>query len=59
MIEAERQFRKIIGVAHLAALALAVEADITATRATTSRSTTQPTDPTTPTEPAATLAAAH
>jgi transposase-like protein len=56
MLEAERQFRKIIGYTHLAALALAVEADITATRATTSRSTTQPTDPTTTTEPAATLA---
>ena len=59
MLEAERQFRKIIGYTHLAALALAVEADITTTRATTSRSTTQPTDPTTSTEPAATLAAAH
>jgi hypothetical protein len=59
MLEAERQFRKIIGYTHLAALALAVEADIAAGRATTSQSTTPPTDPTTTTEPAATLAAAH
>jgi hypothetical protein len=59
MLEAERQFRKIIGYTHLAALALAVEADVAAGRATTSRPTTTPTDPSTPTEPAATLAAAH
>jgi hypothetical protein len=58
MLEAERQFRKIIGYTHLAALALAVEADVAAGRATTSRSTT-PTDATTTPEPAATLAAAH
>ena len=42
MLEAERQFRKIIGYTHLAALALAVEADVTASRATTTRSTTIP-----------------
>jgi putative transposase len=59
MLEAEHQFRKIIGYTHLAALALAVEADVAAGRATTSQSTTPPTDPTTTTEPAATLAAAH
>jgi hypothetical protein len=59
MLEAERQFRKIIGYKHLAALALAVEADVAAGRATTSRSTTSPTDPPTTAEPAATLAAAH
>ena len=56
MLEAERQFRKIIGYKHLAALALAVERDVVAARAATSRSAT---DPTTATEPAATLAAAH
>jgi transposase-like protein len=55
MLEAERQFRKIIGYKHLAALALAVERDVVAARATTSR----PTSPPTTTEPAATLAAAH
>ena len=55
MLEAERQFRKIIGNKHLAALALAVERDIATTRAATSRSMT--TD--TATKPAATLAAAH
>lgn len=59
MLEAERQFRKIIGYKHLAALALAVEADVAARRAASSRSTTPPTHPTTTTEPAATLAAAH
>jgi hypothetical protein len=59
MLEAERQFRKIIGYTHLAALALAVEHDVAAGRATTSRSTTTTTDPTTTPEPAATLAAAH
>ncbi len=56
MLEAEAQFRKIIGYKHLAALAVAVENDLTATRAATSRSTTSPTAPTTTT---ATLAAAH
>ncbi len=55
MLEAERQFRKIIGYKHLAALALAVERDVAAGRAATSRSTIPPTT----TEPAATLAAAH
>jgi len=59
MLEAERQFRKIIGYKHLAALALAVERDIAAARATTSRSSTPSNDTTTKTEPAATLAAAH
>ena len=52
MLEAERQFRKIIGYKHLAHLALAVERDVAAGRAATTR-------PTTTTEPAATLAAAH
>jgi putative transposase len=51
MLEAERQFRKIIGYKHLARLAVAVEHDIAAQRA----QTTTPT----PTEPAATLATAH
>jgi transposase-like protein len=46
MLEAERQFRKIIGYQHLAA-----------TRAQTARHTISPT--TTTTKPAATLAAAH
>jgi putative transposase len=59
MLEAERQFRKIIGYKHLAALAVAVEADVAAGRAATSRSTTTASDTTNPTEPAATLAAAH
>jgi hypothetical protein len=59
MLEAERQFRKIIGYKHLATLALAVERDVTAGRAATNRSTTSPTDSTTTTEPAATLTAAH
>ena len=48
MLEAERQFRKIIGYKHLARLAVAVERDVAAKRA----DTTIPT----PTEPAATLA---
>ncbi len=59
MLEAERQFRKIIGYTHLAALAIAVERDVAAARATTSRSSTRPSPTTTTTEPAATLAAAH
>jgi transposase-like protein len=59
MLEAERQFRKIIGYTHLAQLALAVEADVAAARAATTPSTTQPTNTTTTTEPAATLAPAH
>jgi hypothetical protein len=59
MLEAERQFRKIIGYKHLAALALAVETDVAAGRAATSRSITPTTDTTSPTEAAATLAAAH
>jgi putative transposase len=59
MLEAERQFRKIIGYKHLAALALAVERDVVSARAATNRSTTPTTTTTTATEPAATLAAAH
>jgi putative transposase len=56
MLEAEHQFRKIIGYKHLAALALAVERDVAAGRAASSRSTTSPTNSTTTTEPAATPA---
>jgi transposase-like protein len=56
MLEAEAQFRKIIGYKHLAALALAVERDVASGRAATSRSTTPPSPTTTTTEPAATLA---
>ena len=48
MLEAERQFRKIIGYRHLARLAVAVERHVTAERA----NLTTPT----PTDPAATLA---
>jgi putative transposase len=59
MLEAERQFRKIVGYKYLAALALAVERDVAARRAASSRSTTPPTNSTTTTDPAATLAAAH
>ena len=59
MLEAEAQFRKIIGYKHLAALAVAVEADLAAARTATSRSTTAPTNPATTTKPAATLAPAH
>lgn len=55
-LEAEAQFRKIIGYKHLAHLALAVEADVAAGRAATSRSTTSPTNPITTTKPVATLA---
>ena len=60
MLEAERQFRKIIGYTHLAHLAIAVERDVAAGRVTTSRSTAPPNHTTTATEPAAaTLATAH
>ena len=52
MLEAEAQFRKIIGYRHLAGLALAVERDVATARATTTRSTTPPADTTTTTEPA-------
>ena len=55
MLEAERQFRKIIGYQHLAGLAIAVEADLAATRAQITNHTITPTT----TEPAATLATAH
>jgi transposase-like protein len=48
MLEAERQFRKIIGYQHLARLALAVERDVSAQRAAVTTST--------PTKPPATLA---
>jgi putative transposase len=49
MLEAERQFRKIIGYKHLARLAVAVEADVARERSATIITTT-------PTEPVATLA---
>ncbi len=45
MLEAERQFRKIIGYQHLAKLAVAVERDVTAQCAATL--TPVPTDPAT------------
>ena len=48
MLEAEHQFRKIIGYRHLARLAVAVEQHVTAERANLSM--------TTPTDRAATLA---
>jgi len=48
MLEAERQFRKIIGYKHLARLAVAVEHDVARERAATTIAT--------PIEPAATLA---
>ena len=50
MLEAEAQFRKIIGYKHLAALAIAVERDVVAGRAATSRSTTPPSKSDTTTE---------
>jgi putative transposase len=52
MLEAERQFRKIIGVRHLTRLTIAVERDVAAHRAHTPSTTITPT----PTGPAATLA---
>lgn len=55
MLEAEQQFRKIIGVDHLTKLTLAVERDVAAKRAATAA----PTPSTTTDNPAATLAAAH
>jgi len=58
MLEAERQFRKIIGYQHLAALANAVEADLATTRAQTPTQTNMPTHHTT-TEQGATLATTH
>ena len=48
MLEAERQFRKIIGYRHLARLAVAVERHVTAERANLTTPTL--------TDPAATLA---
>ena len=50
MLEAEQQFRKIIGYADLASLAVAVERDLTASRSPATSPTT--------TEPAATLVTA-
>ena len=62
MLEAERQFRKIIGYQHLAALALAVERDLAATRTPPPTKTIPPAN-NTPIEEAAeedaTLTAAH
>ncbi len=56
MPEAEQQFREIIGYKHLAALALAVERDVTAGRAATSPSTTPRINEENTTEALATLA---
>src|SRR5690606_23215245 len=53
MLEAERQFRKIIAVGHLTRLTLAVERDTAASRVHSPSSVTATTAPTTP---AATLA---
>ncbi len=55
VLEAEQQFRKIIGVDHLAKLTHHVERDV----ATRRNATTAVTPSTTPPQPAATLAAAH
>lgn len=55
LLEAEQQFRRIIGYKHLAQLAVAVERDLHAQRAAATRSTVPPTT----TQPAATLTAAH
>ncbi|WP_196189050.1 IS256 family transposase [Conexibacter sp. W3-3-2] len=55
MLEAEQQFRKIIGVDHLATLTIAVERDLAARRSATASPTMSTTTP----EPAATLAPAH
>lgn len=55
MLEAEQQFRKIIGVDHLARLTIAVERDVAARRAAAMQTIT----PTTNEEAAATLAHAH
>jgi len=59
MLEAEAQFRKIIGYKHLAALAVAVENDLAVGCPATSRSTTSPTNPSPAADPAATLTAAQ
>ena len=56
MLEAERQFRKIIGYKHLAQLALAVERDLAAN---TASSTPVPAPAAPIAEPAATLAPTH
>jgi len=50
MLEAEQQFRRIIGYSDLAKLALAVERDLAASRSSTASLTTA--------EPAATLVTA-
>jgi hypothetical protein len=50
MLEAEQQFRKIIGYSDLAKLALAVERDVAASRSSTTSPATA--------EPAATLVTA-
>ncbi len=42
MLEAERQFRRIVGYADLAKFALAVERDLAATRSSTTMPTTPP-----------------
>jgi transposase-like protein len=55
MLEAEAQFRKIIGVDHIARLTIAVERDVAAKRVVASSPTPSSTTP----EPAATLAHAH
>lgn len=55
MLEAEAQFRKIIGVDHLARLTIAVERDVAARRAATTTTTTTSTS----NAPAATLAHTH
>jgi putative transposase len=56
MLEAEQQFRKIIGYKHLAALAISVERDVAAGRAATSRSTASPINDENTNEAPATLA---
>jgi len=58
MLEAEHQFRKIIGYQHLATLAIAVERDLAAQRTPTTTPTISPPSTTTAAEPAATLATA-
>ncbi len=58
MLEAEAQFRKIIGYQHLAALAIAVERDLAAQHSLTATPALSPRPTTTTTAPAATLATA-
>jgi hypothetical protein len=52
MLEAEAQFRKIIGVDHLARLTIAVQRDVATRRATTTTTSTS-------NAPAATLTHTH